>query len=84
MSAPPTDDDEEPIKIILLGDSATGKSKLVERYLVDNYAQHQLSTCVATPPSGARARTSRLRSSPHARATPAAVARVQVRAHALS
>ncbi|KAG8460675.1 hypothetical protein KFE25_011450 [Diacronema lutheri] len=48
MSAPPTDDDEEPIKIILLGDSATGKSKLVERYLVDNYAQHQLSTYALT------------------------------------
>lgn len=48
MKAPPTDDDEEPIKIILLGDSATGKSKLIERYLVDNYAQHQLSTYALT------------------------------------
>lgn len=48
MRAPPTADDVEPIKIILLGDSATGKSKLVERYLVDNYAQHQLSTYALT------------------------------------
>lgn len=36
------------LQIILLGDSATGKSKLVERYLVDNYAQHQLSTYALT------------------------------------
>jgi GTPase SAR1 family protein len=27
--------EKEPIKVILLGDSAVGKSKLVERFLVD-------------------------------------------------
>nr|CAH8868400.1 unnamed protein product [Trichobilharzia regenti] len=32
------------VKIICLGDSAVGKSKLFERFLMDNYQQHQLST----------------------------------------
>jgi len=32
------------VKIILLGDSAVGKSKLVERYLMDDYNPTQLST----------------------------------------
>ncbi|KAG2497370.1 hypothetical protein HYH03_004528 [Edaphochlamys debaryana] len=36
------------IKIILLGDSAVGKSKLVERFLLDNYKPHQLSTYALT------------------------------------
>eukprot|EP00455_Lapot_gusevi_P010813 TRINITY_DN1493_c0_g1_i1.p1 TRINITY_DN1493_c0_g1~~TRINITY_DN1493_c0_g1_i1.p1 ORF type:complete len:232 (+),score=48.56 TRINITY_DN1493_c0_g1_i1:62-697(+) len=36
------------IKIILLGDSAVGKSKLVERYLMDSYQRHQLSTFALT------------------------------------
>ncbi|KAG1678809.1 hypothetical protein FOA52_012849 [Chlamydomonas sp. UWO 241] len=36
------------IKVILLGDSAVGKSKLVERYLLDNYKPHQLSTYALT------------------------------------
>eukprot|EP01083_Nonionella_stella_P266273 900983_1 len=36
------------IKIILLGDSAVGKSKLVERYLMDEYEPYQLSTYALT------------------------------------
>eukprot|EP00798_Chlamydomonas_sp_ICE-L_P019429 gene19429-26087_t len=36
------------IKVILLGDSAVGKSKLVERFLLDNYKPHQLSTYALT------------------------------------
>jgi Rab-like protein 2 len=36
------------IKIILLGDSAVGKSKLVERYLMDGYQPQQLSTYALT------------------------------------
>mmetsp|Transcript_29385 Transcript_29385/g.53919 ORF Transcript_29385/g.53919 Transcript_29385/m.53919 type:complete len:239 (-) Transcript_29385:628-1344(-) len=36
------------VKIILLGDSAVGKSKLVERFLLDNYKPHQLSTYALT------------------------------------
>ncbi|CAM9406310.1 unnamed protein product [Chrysoparadoxa australica] len=36
------------IKIILLGDSAVGKSKLVERYLMDEYHPRQLSTYALT------------------------------------
>mmetsp|Transcript_7334 Transcript_7334/g.10903 ORF Transcript_7334/g.10903 Transcript_7334/m.10903 type:complete len:211 (+) Transcript_7334:165-797(+) len=35
-------------KIILLGDSAVGKSKLVERYLMDDYNPRQLSTYALT------------------------------------
>jgi GTPase SAR1 family protein len=31
------------IKIILLGDSAVGKSKLMERYLLDDYIPYQTS-----------------------------------------
>ncbi|MEW5299129.1 MAG: hypothetical protein WDW38_005023 [Sanguina aurantia] len=38
----------EGIKVILLGDSAVGKSKLVERFLLDNYKPHQLSTYALT------------------------------------
>nr|AME21659.1 RABL2 [Euglena longa] len=37
-----------PIKIILLGDSAVGKSKLVERFLMDGYQPQQLSTYALT------------------------------------
>ena len=40
---PPAD-----LKIILLGDSAVGKSKLVERYLMDNYHPRQRSTYALT------------------------------------
>eukprot|EP00904_Undaria_pinnatifida_P007741 jgi/Undpi1/4097/HiC_scaffold_16.g07464.m1 len=43
------DDLEEPdLKVILLGDSAVGKSKLVERYLMDEYNPRQLSTFALT------------------------------------
>ena len=35
-------------KIILLGDSAVGKSKLMERFLLDDYVPHQLSTYALT------------------------------------
>lgn len=31
------------LKIILLGDSAVGKSKLIERYLMDEYNPRQVS-----------------------------------------
>jgi len=36
------------LKIILLGDSAVGKSKLVERFLLDDYKPFQLSTYALT------------------------------------
>jgi len=36
------------LKIILLGDSAVGKSKLVERFLMDDYRPQQLSTYALT------------------------------------
>lgn len=36
------------VKVILLGDSAVGKSKLVERFLLDGYRPHQLSTYALT------------------------------------
>lgn len=39
---------EEKVKIICLGDSAVGKSKLVERYLMDDYKPQQLSTYALT------------------------------------
>ncbi|CEO98403.1 Ras family [Plasmodiophora brassicae] len=39
---------EAELKIILLGDSAVGKTKLVERYLMDNYEPQQLSTYALT------------------------------------
>ena len=32
------------LKIILLGDSAVGKSKMIERYLMEEYNPRQLST----------------------------------------
>jgi GTPase SAR1 family protein len=40
------DDDlpESDFKIILLGDSAVGKSKLIERYIEGDYCHRQLST----------------------------------------
>lgn len=50
-TTPNKDEDELPeadIKIILLGDSAVGKSKLVERYLMDDYVPRQLSTFALT------------------------------------
>jgi Rab-like protein 2 len=36
------------LKIILLGDSAVGKSKLIERYLLDEYDHRQMSTYALT------------------------------------
>jgi len=36
------------LKVILLGDSAVGKSKLLERYLMDQYEPVQLSTFALT------------------------------------
>jgi Rab-like protein 2 len=45
----PEDDLPDPdVKVILLGDSATGKSKLLERYLSDEYNPRQLSTYALT------------------------------------
>lgn len=41
-------DSEHDIKIILLGDSAVGKSKLMERYLLDDYIPYQSSTYALT------------------------------------
>ncbi|XP_006011073.1 RAB, member of RAS oncogene family-like 2 [Latimeria chalumnae] len=41
-------DTDEHVKIICLGDSAVGKSKLVERFLVDGYQPQQLSTYALT------------------------------------
>lgn len=35
-------------KIILLGDSAVGKSKLMERFLLDDFVPHQSSTYALT------------------------------------
>merc|ERR1711988_1779379 len=39
---------ENVVKVILLGDSAVGKSKLVERFLMDGYQPQQLSTYALT------------------------------------
>lgn len=44
-ASPPSESD---VKIILLGDTAVGKTKLVERYLVNNYNPRQLSTNALT------------------------------------
>lgn len=41
-------DDIKPIKLILLGDSAVGKSKLVERFLMQRYIPVQMSTYALT------------------------------------
>eukprot|EP00796_Vickermania_ingenoplastis_P013241 gene13241-9086_t len=41
-------DDRKPVKIILLGDSAVGKSKLVERFLMQRYIPVQMSTYALT------------------------------------
>uniref|UniRef100_A0A8C3B354 Rab-like protein 2B n=1 Tax=Cairina moschata TaxID=8855 RepID=A0A8C3B354_CAIMO len=39
---------EEAVKIICLGDSAVGKSKLLERFLLDGFRPQQLSTFALT------------------------------------
>nr|AME21656.1 RABL2 [Andalucia godoyi] len=44
MSSAPS----EAVKVILCGDSAVGKSKLVERFLMDQYNPQQLSTYALT------------------------------------
>ncbi|XP_031420525.1 RAB, member of RAS oncogene family-like 2 [Clupea harengus] len=41
-------DADEHVKIICLGDSAVGKSKLMERFLMDGYRPQQLSTYALT------------------------------------
>lgn len=60
MADSKTEDDmpDPDFKVILLGDSAVGKSKLVERYLMDDYnprqvrlSQHScvgISSCIRT------------------------------------
>ncbi|OAJ32759.1 hypothetical protein, variant [Batrachochytrium dendrobatidis JEL423] len=50
MSTKPLGSVSQPadIKIILLGDSAVGKSKLMERFLLDDYVPHQQSTYALT------------------------------------
>ncbi|KAL5009501.1 hypothetical protein ScPMuIL_011806 [Solemya velum] len=42
------DEGEIKVKVICLGDSAVGKSKLVERFLMDGYKPEQLSTYALT------------------------------------
>ncbi|XP_064629013.1 rab-like protein 2A [Lineus longissimus] len=42
------DDADVKVKVICLGDSAVGKSKLVERFLMDGYHPQQLSTYALT------------------------------------
>jgi small GTP-binding protein len=42
------DDQRKPVKLILLGDSAVGKSKLVERFLMQSYKPIQMSTYALT------------------------------------
>ena len=50
-------DDEAEIKLILLGDSAVGKTKMVERFLMDEYNPQQARGTAAR--ARARARTPR-------------------------
>lgn len=42
------EDQRNPVKLILLGDSAVGKSKLVERFLMQRYVPVQMSTYALT------------------------------------
>jgi GTPase SAR1 family protein len=43
-TADPHDLPDPDLKIILLGDSAVGKSKLIERYLMDEYNPRQVTS----------------------------------------
>ncbi|RNF04787.1 rab11B GTPase [Trypanosoma rangeli] len=43
-----SDETRTPVKLILLGDSAVGKSKLVERFLMQRYIPVQMSTYALT------------------------------------
>lgn len=47
-AAPAVPEKEPDLKIILLGDSAVGKSKLVERFLMNDYVPRQMSTYALT------------------------------------
>jgi GTPase SAR1 family protein len=47
-AAPAAAESEPDLKIILLGDSAVGKSKLVERFLMNDYVPRQMSTYALT------------------------------------
>eukprot|EP00741_Cyanophora_paradoxa_P015426 tig00020875_g14889.t1 len=47
-ASPPDLSNNDVVKVILLGDSAVGKSKLVERFLMDGYKPQQLSTYALT------------------------------------
>mmetsp|Transcript_7223 Transcript_7223/g.18430 ORF Transcript_7223/g.18430 Transcript_7223/m.18430 type:complete len:206 (+) Transcript_7223:98-715(+) len=46
--SPPGKSNDATLKIILLGDSAVGKSKLMERFLMDDYCPQQDSTYALT------------------------------------
>lgn len=46
--AEPASEKDPDLKIILLGDSAVGKSKLVERFLMNDYVPRQMSTYALT------------------------------------
>lgn len=48
VASPPQVTSKNAVKVILLGDSAVGKSKLVERFLMDGYQPQQLSTFALT------------------------------------
>lgn len=43
-----SEDARDPVKLILLGDSAVGKSKMVERFLMQRYIPLQMSTYALT------------------------------------
>ena len=43
----PYDLPDPDLKIILLGDSAVGKSKLIERYLMDEYNPRQVQSALS-------------------------------------
>ena len=47
-AASPVSEKDPDLKIILLGDSAVGKSKLVERFLMNDYVPRQMSTYALT------------------------------------